>query len=67
MSFASATPLIRRGGGLSAFALWHAAPLAAGRPKDELRVLKLVARTPEDFDRALDAVQRAAEDERDAG
>src|SRR5882724_1324347 len=54
------TCLIRRNGTLSAFALWHSAPLAAGRPKDELRVLKLVARTPEDFDRAIEAVQRAA-------
>jgi GNAT superfamily N-acetyltransferase len=54
------TCLVRRNGTLSAFALWHSAPLAAGRPKDELRVLKLVARTPEDFDRAIEAVQRAA-------
>ncbi len=58
------TCLIRRGGGLSAFALWHSAPLAAARPRDEIRVLKLAARTPEDFDRALDAVQRAAAAER---
>jgi GNAT superfamily N-acetyltransferase len=58
------TCLIRRGGVLTAFALWHSAPLAAGRPKDELRVLKLVARTPEDFDRAVEAVQRAAAIER---
>ncbi len=35
--------LVRRHGELAAFALWHAAPLAAGRPRDELRVLKLVA------------------------
>jgi GNAT superfamily N-acetyltransferase len=54
------TCLVRRGNALSAFALWHSAPLAASRPKDELRVLKLVARTGEDFDRAIEAVQRAA-------
>ena len=30
--------------GLNAVVLWHAAPLAEGRPKDEVRVLKLVAR-----------------------
>jgi GNAT superfamily N-acetyltransferase len=54
------TCLVRRNGALAAFALWHSAPLAAGRPKDELRVLKLVARTVDDFDRAIEAVQRAA-------
>jgi len=58
------TCLIRRGGSLAAFALWHSAALAAGRPKDELRVLKLVARTAEDFDRAVESVQRAAAAER---
>src|SRR5690606_31706537 len=31
-------------GALEAFALWHAAPLAAGRVAEDLRVLKLVAR-----------------------
>lgn len=34
---------VRRGSSLAAFALWHTAPLAAGRPRDELRVLKLAA------------------------
>lgn len=34
---------IRRAGRLVAFALWHTAALASGRPKDELRVLKLAA------------------------
>ena len=58
------TTLIHRDGALSGFALWHSAPLAAGRPKDELRVLKLVARTPEDFGHVIDAVQRAAHAER---
>ncbi len=36
--------LYRPGGRLAAFALWHGAPLAEGRPREELRVLKLVAR-----------------------
>src|SRR4051794_28730542 len=36
------TTLLRRDGKLVGFALWHSAALAAGRPKDELRVLKMV-------------------------
>lgn len=58
------TCLVRRNGRLVGFALWHSAPLAAGRPKEEIRVLKLVAETLEDFDRALEGVQRAAHLER---
>ena len=38
------TTLVRESGELVAFALWHSTPLAAGRAKDEVRVLKLVAR-----------------------
>jgi len=37
------TTLYRRDGALAAFAVWHAAPLALGRPREDLRVLKLVA------------------------
>ena len=58
------TTLIRQDGALTAFALWHSAPLAAGRPKDEVRILKLVACNVEDFDRVIEAVQRAAHQER---
>jgi hypothetical protein len=58
------TTLVREGGGLVAFALWHSTPLAAGRPKDELRVLKLVARDPAAFDRLLVALPAAAVGER---
>jgi hypothetical protein len=58
------TCLIRRDGRLVAFALWHSAALAAGRPKEEIRVLKLVAETLDDFDRALECVHRAAHLER---
>jgi GNAT superfamily N-acetyltransferase len=58
------TTLIRERGELVAFALWHSTPLAAGRPKDELRVLKLVARDPAAFDRLLDALPAAAAAER---
>ncbi len=58
------TTMVREDGQLTAFALWHSVPLAAGRPKDELRVLKLVARSIDDFDRLLDAVQASAVAER---
>lgn len=54
------TILIRDGDKLTAFALWHSTPLAAGRPKDELRVLKLVARDLTSFDRLLDALPAVA-------
>lgn len=37
------TLMLRRDDNLAAFALCHAAPLVEGRPRDELRVLKLVA------------------------
>ena len=56
--------LIRERDELVAFALWHSTPLAAGRPKDELRVLKLVARDPVAFDRLLDALPITAAAER---
>jgi GNAT superfamily N-acetyltransferase len=58
------TTLVREGGELVAFALWHSTPLAAGRPKDELRVLKLVARDSAAFDRLLDALPTTASGER---
>jgi hypothetical protein len=58
------TSLIRRDGRLTAFALWHSAPLAAGRPKDEVRVLKLVAASLDDMEQVVDAVQHSAQRER---
>jgi GNAT superfamily N-acetyltransferase len=58
------TTLVRDGGELLAFALWHSTPLAAGRPKDEVRVLKLVARSLAAFDRLLDALHGTAAGER---
>ena len=58
------TTLCREGGALQAFALWHSAPLAAGRPKDELRVLKLVASSAPAFDRLLQGLQASALAER---
>jgi GNAT superfamily N-acetyltransferase len=58
------TTLVREGSELVGFALWHSTPLAAGRPKDELRVLKLVAQDGSAFDRILDALPAAASGER---
>ena len=58
------TTLVRDGSQLTGFALWHSTPLAAGRPKDELRVLKLVTASPEAFDRLIQALQLSAVSER---
>lgn len=58
------TTLVRDGRRLVGFALWHSAALAAGRPKDELRVLKLVAASAGDFERLIEAVQASACEER---
>jgi GNAT superfamily N-acetyltransferase len=58
------TTLVREADRLAAFALWHSTPLAAGRPKDELRVLKLVAANPFAFERLLQALQLSAHNER---
>jgi GNAT superfamily N-acetyltransferase len=58
------TTLVRDGAELAGFALWHSTPLASGRPKDELRVLKLVARDASALDRLLDALPAAALQER---
>ena len=46
--------------GLNAVVLWHAAPLAEGRPKDEVRVLKLAARDLPAFDAAIAGTEAAA-------
>jgi Acetyltransferase (GNAT) family len=56
--------LLRDGGELLGFALWHSTPLAAGRAKDEVRVLKLVARNLQTFERLLDALHGTAASER---
>lgn len=52
--------LVRRHGQLAGFALWHSAPLAAGRPRDELRVLKLVATDLSAVLALADSVEAAA-------
>ena len=58
------TTLTREDQTLTGFALWHSTPLAAGRPKEELRVLKLVAATSDAFERLIQAVQHSATSER---
>ena len=52
--------LLGQAGSLPGFALYHSAPLAEARPSDELRVLKLFARTPEDFERLVGALETCA-------
>lgn len=58
------TTVIREQGRLRGFVLWHSAPLAAGRAKDELRVLKIVALDLDVFARLMDAAQASAAHER---
>jgi GNAT superfamily N-acetyltransferase len=55
------TLLVRDNNGeLAGFALYHTAPLAAGRSQDEVRILKLVARHVDAFDRLLAATEAVA-------
>ena len=54
------TTLLDGATGLDALVLWHSAPLAEGRPKEELRILKLAARDERAFAAALVATETAA-------
>ncbi|HYK81667.1 MAG TPA: GNAT family N-acetyltransferase [Gemmatimonadales bacterium] len=54
------TALVDGDDGLRALVLWHSAPLAEGRPKDEVRVLKLAARDARAFEAAIAATEAAA-------
>jgi GNAT superfamily N-acetyltransferase len=54
------TSLVEGDRGLDALALWHSAPLADSRTRDEVRVLKLAARDAAAFDAAIAAVEAAA-------
>jgi len=54
------TSLVEGDRGLDAMAVWHSAPLADSRTRDEIRVLKLAARTDAAFDAAVSAVEAAA-------
>ncbi|NOT08719.1 MAG: GNAT family N-acetyltransferase [Gemmatimonadales bacterium] len=51
------TTLVRQGGELVGWALWHTAPLAEGRDHGELRVLKLVAKNLGVFSDLVRAVE----------
>jgi hypothetical protein len=50
------TVMLFDGDKLVAFALCHSVPLVEGRVREELRVLKLVARNDDDFDKLLTAL-----------
>ncbi len=50
------TTVLGDGQGVRAFALWHNAPLAAGRLADEVRVLKVAARDLEAYLALLDGI-----------
>src|SRR5512135_908557 len=52
------TTILRDGDQVRAFALWHSAALAQGRPSDEIRVLKVVARDLAGFRAAIGATER---------
>jgi len=57
------TTLYRRDGVLAAFAVWHAAPLAQGRPREDLRILKLVAADVSAMQAVLAGVESVADEE----
>src|SRR2546428_9296407 len=54
------TSLVEGDTGLDAMAVWHSAPLADSRTRDEVRVLKLAARSDAAFDAGNGTVQAAA-------
>jgi GNAT superfamily N-acetyltransferase len=54
------TSLVEGDDGLEAMALWHSASLADTRARDEVRVLKLAARSDRGFEAAIAAVEGAA-------
>src|SRR6266699_513558 len=54
------TSLVDGDDGLAAFVLWHSTPLAEGRPKDEVRVLKLAARDDRAFEASIAATEAPA-------
>jgi len=54
------TSLVEGDDGLDAVAVWHSAPLADSRTRDEVRILKLAAVSDAAFDAAISAVEAAA-------
>jgi len=58
------TVVFERGGVILGFAVWHGEALAAGRPADELRVLKLFADSLVTFERLIVALESIAANRR---
>ena len=54
------TVLLERGGRVCGFAIFHSIPLVEGRPREELRVLKLVVEREEDLDELVRLLSIAA-------
>lgn len=54
------TVLLERGGRIHGFAIFHSIPLVEGRPREELRVLKLVVEREEDLDELVRLLSIAA-------
>ena len=54
------TVLLERGGRVRGFAVFHSIPLVEGRPREELRVLKLVVERDEDLDELVQHLTVAA-------
>jgi len=54
------TTLLDGPGGLDGLVVWHSAPLAEGRPKEEVRILKLAARDERAFQSLITATEAAA-------
>ena len=54
------TVLLERGGRVRGFAIFHSIPLVEGRPREELRVLKLVVEHEEDLDEMTRLLSLAA-------
>ncbi|HXF96625.1 MAG TPA: GNAT family N-acetyltransferase [Gemmatimonadales bacterium] len=54
------TSLVEKGDRLEAAVLWHSAPLADARSGDEIRILKLAARSDRAFEAAIAAAEAAA-------
>jgi GNAT superfamily N-acetyltransferase len=54
------TTLVEGPAGLDGLVVWHSAPLAEGRPKEEVRILKLAARDERAFQAAITAMEAAA-------
>jgi GNAT superfamily N-acetyltransferase len=54
------TVLLERGGQVRGFAIFHSIPLVEGRPREELRVLKLVVEREDDLDELARLLSLAA-------